>query len=354
MKTSLGHLIVLFFRSHLAARRNCSPNTIASYSECVRLLLQYACAQLRVHVDQLGLEDITDQIILDFLDHLEQDRRNSPASRNQRLGAIKSFYRFLAQQEPLLLPVCERVGAIRAKKTAHKLIAGLDPEQVQAILQAPGPDTANGCRDRALLLMFDNTGARVQELCDLDVGDLRLEHPAQVLLTGKGRKQRLVPLWPETVHALEQYLQTRLHEKLRNQPLFLNSHGKRLSRFGVGYLVRRYATLASRICPSLRLRRVTPHTFRHTTALQLIQSHADIVTVRDWLGHVDIRTTSQYVQIDLEMKRQALDRCPAPSLVPGNRKPEWTSPQILSFLTQLSKRSALCEENSARATPVHP
>ena len=341
MKTTLGHLLVSFFRSHLAARRNCSPNTIASYSDCIRLLLQYACAQLHVHVDQLSLEDLTDQIILDFLDHLEQDRGNAATSRNQRLGAIKSFYRFLAQQEPLLLPVCERVGAIHAKETAHKLIPSLDAEQVQAILQAPDPDTAHGRRDRALLLMLYNTGARVQELCDLSVADLRREAPAQVLLTGKGRKQRLVPLWPETVQALEQYLHTRPPEQLQNPPLFLNSHGHRLSRFGVRHLVRRYAALAARRCPSLRQRQVTPHTFRHTTALHLLQSHADIVTVKDWLGHADIKTTSQYVEIDLNLKRQALDRCPPPSLLPGHQKPHWTAPEILSFLTQLSKRSAL-------------
>jgi integrase len=147
---------------------------------------------------------------------------------------------------------------------------------------------------------------------------------------------------PKTMQALEQYLKTRPQEQLHRQPLFLNRHGQCLSRFGVRHLVRRYATLAARRCPSLCKRKVTPHTFRHTTALHLIQSRVDIVTVKDWLGHADIKTTSQYVEINLDMKRQALDRCPAPSLAPENHKPAWTAPQILSFLAQLSKRSALC------------
>ena len=342
MKTTLGHLIVCFFRSHLAAHRGCSPDTIASYGDGIRLLLQYACEQRHVPIDQLGLEDITDQTILGFLDHLEQDRHNVAETRNQRLGAIKSFFRFLAQQEPTLLPVCERVAAIRAKKTARKLIPSLDAEQVQAILQAPDPDTAQGCRDRALLLLLYNTGARVQELCDLTVAGLRLAPPGQVTLTGKGRKQRLVPLWPETAQALTQYLQTRPPEPPQNQPLFLNRHGQPLSRFGVRHLVRHYTALAARRCPSLRQTKVTPHTFRHTTALHLLQSGAGIVTVKDWLGHADIKTTTLYVQIDLDAKRRARDQCPAPTLAPGNQEPQWRQPQILRFLTQLSRRSALC------------
>ncbi len=342
MKTNLGNLIVAFFRSHLAAQRDCSPNTIASYRDCIRLLLQYACAHLKVQVDQLGIEDITDQTILDFLDYLEKERGNSASSRNQRLGAIKSFYRFMAQQEPLLLPVCERVCAIRAKKTARKIIPSLDAQQVQAILQAPDPNTLQGRRDRALLLLLHNTGARVQELCDLTVADLRLDQPTQVLLTGKGRKQRQVPLWPETVHALKQYFATRPQKELPSQPVFLNSHGQTLSRFGAGYLVRRYTALAARSCPSLQKRKVSPHAFRHTTSLNLVQSGADITAVRDWLGHADIKTTSQYFEINLEMKRQALDRCPAPSLTPGKHKPQWKQPAILQFLSQLSERSALC------------
>jgi site-specific recombinase XerD len=342
MKTTLGNLIVAFFRSHLAAQRNCSPNTIASYSDCIGLLLRYACAHLKLQVDQLSIEEITDQTILEFLDYLEKERGNSASSRNQRLAAIRSFYRFMAQQEPLLVQTCERVCAIRAKKTAHKIIPSLDAQQVQSILQAPDPNTRQGCRDRALLLLLHNTGGRVQELCDLTVADLRLDQPTQVLLTGKGCKQRQVPLWPETIHALKQYFATRPQNELPSQPVFLNSHGQALSRFGVGHLVRRYTALATRSCPSLQNRKVSPHAFRHTTSLNLVQSGADIATVKDWLGHADIKTTSRYFEINLEMKRQALERCPAPSLKPGKHKPQWKQPGILQFLAQLSKRAALC------------
>lgn len=346
--TTLGTLIVSFFRNYLANQKGYTRNTIASYSDCIRLLLSYSCDRLGLSFDKLSLEMISDQIILDFLDHLEQDRGNVPQTRNQRLGAIKTFFRFLTIQEPTVAVVCERVCAISFKKTEHKVVATLDNNEIDAILAEVKTDALQGVRDQALLSMLYNTGARVQELIDLNVSDLRTESPLQVLLTGKGRKQRIVPLHAETVSTLQDYLDQREQLGTENEALFLNARGERITRFGIGHILSKYAALASRNCPSLASKNVTPHTYRHTTALHLIQSGNDISVVKDWLGHADIKTTSQYVEINIEMKRKALETLPPPQVPQAQQdeKPQWHNSRVLRFLEGLSKQvsrpTALC------------
>ena len=341
---NLGPLIISFFRNYLANQKGYSPNTIASYSDCIRLLLNYACECIGVSFDKLDVERIGEQLILEFLDHLEQDRGNAPKTRNQRLGTIKTFFRFLALQEPMLTAVCERVCVISAKKTEHKVIATLDNAEVKEILGVVNPETLQGARDQALFVMLYNTGARVQELIDLDVSNLRMETPMQVLLTGKGRKQRIVPLYGETITAIQHYLKLREQAKIEEDALFLNSRGKRITRFGIDYIVSKYAKSAAKKCPSLVDKDVTPHTYRHTTALHMIQSGIDIFVIKEWLGHADIKTTSLYVDIDIEMKRKALEACPSPT-VPRTGVPEnlhWHDPSVLNFLKGLSRQAALC------------
>jgi site-specific recombinase XerD len=342
--TTLGSLIVTFFRNYLANQKGYPQNTISSYSDCIRLLLSYACDRLKVNFDKLDLKQLTDQLILDFLDHLEQERGNKAKTRNQRLGAIKTFYRFLALQDPTLTAVCERVCAISAKKTEHKVIATLEKDEVKEMLAALTADTLVGARDQSLLTLLYNTGARVQELVDLDVSDLRMEEPFQVLLTGKGRKQRIVPLYEETVTAIQHYLKLRCQAGIESKALFLNYSDQRISRFGIGYIVSKYAAKAARISPSLCGKNVTPHTYRHTTALHLIQSGVDISVVKEWLGHADLKTTSLYVDIDTEMKRKALEACPPPAIPQTDepQKPLWHDPDLLPFLQKLSRQAALC------------
>lgn len=342
--TTLGSLIVTFFRNYLANQKGYPKNTISSYSDCIRLLLSYACDRLKVTFDKLDLKQLTDQLILDFLDYLEQERGNKAKTRNQRLGAIKTFYRFLALQDPTLTAVCERVCAISAKKTEHKVIATLEKDEVKQILATVTADTLFGARDQALLTMLHNTGARVQELVDLDVSDLRMEEPLQVLLTGKGRKQRIVPLYEETVAAIHHYLKLRSQAGIESKALFLNSRGQRITRFGIGYIVSKLAAQAARKSLSLRDKNVTPHTYRHTTALHMIQSGVDLSVVKEWLGHSDIKTTSLYVDIDIEMKRKALEACPPPAAPQTNEpeKPLWHDPDLLPFLQKLSRQAALC------------
>ena len=342
--TTLGLLIVSFFRNYLTNQKGCTPNTIASYSDCIKLLLSFSCERLNVSFDMLRLEMITDQLILDFLDHLEHNRSNEPTTRNVRLGAIKTFFRFLALNEPTAGAVCERVCAISIKKTEHKVIATLDNEEVKAILTTTLSHTLLGARDQALLLMLYNTGARVQELVNLEVEDLRMEKPLQVLLTGKGRKQRIVPLYEETVSAILHYLKIRGQSGVEHETLFLNAHGERITRFGIRHIVSKYVALAARTCPSLKGKKITPHTYRHTTALHLIQSGVDISVVKEWLGHADIKTTSLYVDIDIEMKRRALEACPPPFAPQTDepQKPLWQNPDILHFLQRLSRQAEKC------------
>ena len=344
--TTLGTIIVNFFRNHLANETGASPNTIASYGDCIRLLLNYASDKLGSTLDKLALEDIDESMVLDFLDHLRNQRGNGAATRNQRLGAIKTFFRFLARQEPTLLAVCERVCAIRATKTDDKPFGTLDEEQVQALLDAPDTDTLDGARDAMLFGLFSCTGARVQELVDLDLRDMNPGGLNQVTLTGKGRKQRVVPIWEEAASAIRHYAELRRRAGIDSDALLLNARGKRITRFGVNHIIGKYVRKAQKDCPSLRGKHVTAHTFRHTVALQMVRANVDIVIIREMLGHADIKTTSKYVEIDIEMKRAAIEACPVRPRDTGLgtqlQTPEWRTPKLLTFLKGLSNAPALC------------
>ena len=343
---TLGTLVISFFRNHLASEKNVSRNTIASYGDCVRLLLNYACETLQVTTDKLAIEAISETMILDFLDHLEQQRGNVTATRNQRPGALKTFFRFLARQEPTLIAVCERVCAICGKRTDQKLFETLETGEVQALLQAPDPSTLDGARDAVLLGMFYNTGARVQELVDLNLDDLQLDNLSQATLTGKGRKQRIVPLWAETARAIGHYLQLRRQAGIDSQAIFLNARGQRLTRFGINHIIARHRAQAAHRCPSLQHKHVTAHTFRHTVALHMVQVGEELPTVQRLLGHADIKTTSKYVDIDLNMKRTAIERGTIRTQDPGQdlpqTKPAWRTVPLLAFLKELPGAAALC------------
>jgi len=339
MNVTFSYLVTRFFVSHLASERNLAENTIASYSDCMRLLIDYACTRLEVSADQLNMEMFTRDLILDFLDSLESVRNNSADTRNQRLTAIKTFFKFLARTVPELMHLNECIQAIRPKNTDHKPPSSLTHTEVDAIIAAPDPETLIGARDKALLQTFYNTGARVQEIADLEITDTRAAAPATVTLTGKGRKCRTVPLWPETVDLIQHYLQLRKQMGIESDHLFLNNRGKPLTRFGIGRRVALHTQRASRSCPSLCDRPVTPHVFRHTTALHLLEATGDITIVRDWLGHADLKTTSQYIEISIERKRKALDKVPPPASSRQPQPAKWQTPPLLDFLTKLSRKT---------------
>ena len=333
----IARFVQRFFTQYLSAQRGLSPNTILSYRDSLKLLLQFAARQTAKPPDKLTLEDFDADLILAFLDHLEQTRGNCSQTRNNRLAALRSFFRYVAGQEPTVMERCKRICDIPLKRTAHPTIEYLEDEEVRALLESVDPNAPNGLRDYALLLFLYNTGARVQEAVDLERDDLRRQPPFQVKLTGKGRKQRLCPLWPETVSALETYLRHRDAQASSVPAVFVNARGEPITRFGIRYLVGQYASKAEKTCPSLKSKNVTPHSLRHTTAMHLLQAGNDITVVKDWLGHADVNTTHGYVEIDLEMKRKALQACQAPDVKASRRSPKWQTPKILQWLEELSK-----------------
>lgn len=335
MTHTIQSLIVSFFHTYLRDQTGSSPNTIESYCESIRLLIQFCCAQQRINADAFDMETIDDKTVLAFLDSLENERGNLPRTRNQRLAALKSFYRYLALQEPTLMDACKRICSIRAKSEEHKVIESLSEEEIAAILGTVPSQTHWHQRDYAMLLLMYNSGARVQELADLKLCDLKLDACPQVKLMGKGRKERIIPIWDETAEALKQWINAREYARIDAENLFVNTHRRKISRFGIAHIVAKYATCAGETCHSLCEKNVTPHTFRHTTALHMIKADVDITVVKDWLGHADIRTTSLYVEINTEMKRKALEKCPPP----GIEKDEpalWHQPAVMALLHSIA------------------
>lgn len=340
---TLGNLVMIFFRSYLGAQKGCSPNTIASYSDCIRLLLNFCSQRLQKSIEKLSIEEISDDLVLSFLDYLETDRHNSPQTRNTRLAAIKTYFRFLASQDPELISVCERVCQIHAKKTTAHLVEGLERNELDAILNACDTNTIGGLRTYALLRLMYITGARVQEALDIKLSDLRLEKPYTVILMGKGRKERVIPLDDDTVTALKAYLKHREMMQLETVNLFVNLRGMPLTRFGVLYLIQKLKKKAQKICPSLVSKKVSSHTFRHTTALHMLQSSIDITVISKYLGHANLSATNHYTHINMEMKRKALKTVKPQNGKVKSEQPQWRDNKLLTFLEDLSRKVQLCE-----------
>jgi site-specific recombinase XerD len=302
----LPSLVQNFFVEHLIATRQMSPCTVASYRDSLRLLLNYVELQTHRSASQQRLEDWDASRVLGFLDHLEKQRGCGARSRNARLAAIHSFMRYVSQRHPEFLARVGPVLAIPNKRYSRPLLGYLTIEQVQSILEAPDPTTFSGQRDRLLFQMLYNTGARVSEIVALNRQDLLSGTCQTVTLHGKGRKNRTVPLWPKTARTLRQWLDHLPPDP--STPIFVNRFGIRISRFGIDKRLAQAAAKAAQSCPSLRARRVSPHVFRHTTAMHLLQSGVDITAIALWLGHETPLTTHQYIEADLEMKRKTLDR----------------------------------------------
>jgi len=334
---SIARFVQRFFQNYLAAQRGLSPNTILSYRDSLKLFLLFVSQRVEKTVDKLTLEDFDENLAVAFLDDLEKSRGNSIQTRNNRLQALRSFFRYVATQEPTFLESCRQICTIPNKRTEHTTVEYLEDKEVTAVLDSVDLDSPNGLRDYALLMFLYNTGARVQEVVDLEIHDLRLETPYQVKLTGKGRKQRACPLWPETVTAVQNYLNNRQPDASEVSSVFLNANAKPITRFGIRYIVRRCAATASQVCSSMKSKKISPHTFRHTTAMHMLQSGNDISTIKAWLGHADINTTHGYVEIDMNMKRKALEACQAPKVKTAKHLPKWEKPGVLAWLDQLSK-----------------
>ncbi|MGH9884189.1 MAG: site-specific integrase [bacterium] len=283
-----------------------SPHTVCSYRDSVTLLLRFLAELHDRDVVKLDFDDLSPDTIIAFLAHLEEVRHNTAATRNARLAAIHSFARFAATNHPEHLELCQRVLAVPFKRARPRLVEYLEAREIAAILDAPDRATPDGRRDHALILTLFNTGARVQEILDVRPSDLQFIRPLQLRLRGKGRKERICPLWPRTVKVLRAFLVERGLEPTSTQQLFRNRRGEPLTRFGVRYLLRKYTEDASTVVETLAAKRVHPHVVRHTTAVHLLQAGVDLVTIGHWLGHASVETTNRYAAVDLETKRAAV------------------------------------------------
>lgn len=307
-RTALARALRGFFADYLPRVRGASPHTVHSYRDALALLLRFLAAHHGRPVVALDFDDLAPNDILAFLEHLESVRGNATVTRNARLAAVHAFARYAASGDPERIERCQSLLAIPFKRASVRIVEYLETHELRALLDASDRNTAIGRRDHTLLLTLFNTGARVQELLDLRPCDLQLVRPAQARLRGKGGKERLCPIWPQTVRVLEALLAERRLDADDTSALFCNRRGEPLTRFGVRHLLRRLAKAAQHAAPTLAAKRVHPHMIRHTTAVHLLQAGVDLVTISHWLGHASVETTNRYVAIDLAAKRAALER----------------------------------------------
>lgn len=332
----IGPFIRRFLLEELVADRNLSPNTQKSYRDAIRLLFGFIAERHSTDPTRVVVEQVDAAVVRSFLVHLEGERSNSIATRNQRLAALHSLFRFIGRLVPELVDHAAQIQAIPLRRTAVPAMPYLDKHEIDAVLAVPDRRRAQGRRDYALLLFLYNTGARATEAAQVTVADLALGTSPSARFEGKGRKIRTCPLWSRTTEILRELLGARI-DGPRESPVFLNVRGQPITRYGVHALVARAVDQAAKTMPSLRDKQVSPHTIRHTTAVHLLRAGVDINTIRAWLGHVSLETTNRYAEVDLEMKARALETCAVtgqdPAAPPG---PRWrTDSDLMSFLASL-------------------
>jgi site-specific recombinase XerD len=329
---TLAYWLHAFFHEWLARQRNLSHHTVVSYRDTWRLFLRFVAARKRWSVSDLALEHLTAEEVLAFLQHSEEERKVTIGTRNCRLAALRSFFRFVADREPLALAQCAEVLRIPTKKAPTAEVNYLDADEVTAILRQPDRSTLDGQRDHALLALLYNTGARIQEALDLCPQSVRFRSPAQVTLFGKGRKERICPLWPETADLLAALLKRQ--PRPEDQPIFLNRYGQPLGAAGVRFRLEHYVRGAAEGVPSLNGKHVSPHTFRHSMGVAMVAAGVDVTVIRSWLGHVSLDTTNHYARANIETKRQALqqvDKSTRPT-----KPPRWKrDPNLMTWLNSL-------------------
>ena len=325
-------LLQAFFYEWMVEQRNASVHTIRSYRDTWRMFLRFVAQQRQRSVAQLTWGDLTASEVSAFLQHTEQERHDSIGTRNCRLAALRSFFGYVAAREPTAIEQCSEILRIPTKKAPKYAPCDLEPSEVEAILAQPDRSTPEGQRDHALLSFLYNTGARIQEALEVCPRVIRFASPACVRLCGKGRKERICPLWPETVSLLKVLLQ---HQpRADSEPIFVNRYGVPLGASGVRFKLAEYVEAAANTVPSLASKHVTPHSFRHATAVHLVAAGVDVTVIRSWLGHVSLDTTNHYAQANLETKRKALECLEASSKT--SRPPRWKrDASILAWLDSL-------------------
>lgn len=313
--TPIASHVAAFFQERLPLERGASQHTSDSYAYAFKLLLTFASERLKAPPSQLYVEQIDAPLVVDFLNHLERERGNGPSSRNVRLAAIKSFMHFLEYREPSALDQIRRILAIPPKQAETRLVRHLTVEEMQAILNAPAPTSWAGLRDRAMLHLCFAAGLRVSELVGVRVADITFHPHASVVVHGKGRRERCLPLWKVTAAALRAWWAVR--GNVSTPEFFVNARGQAMSRSGFEYILEKHVEAAVAVCPSLTAKRVSPHVLRHTCALTVLQATKDLRKVSLWLGHAHMQTTEMYTRADPSVKLEALEAVVPPALRSG-------------------------------------
>ena len=326
--TPLAPHLTAFFQERLTLERQASINTCDSYAYAFKLLLNFASKRLKVAPSRLAFEQLDAPLVVAFLNDLESKRSNAASSRNVRLAAIRSFMRFMEYRAPSALEQIQRVLAIPMKKTDTRLVRHLNTEEIQALLDAPKPTDWSGVRDRAMLHVCFAVGLRVSELTSLRLEDLSLQPHASILVHGKGRRERCLPLWKQTVAALRAWLAVR--GTVAVPELFVNARREPLTRAGFEYILEKHLDTATTRCPSLATKRISPHVLRHSCALTVLEATKDLRKVSLWLGHANMQTTEMYVRADPSIKLEALEAITPPKLRSGRFR---ASDKLIASLT---------------------
>lgn len=329
--TTIAPHVTAFFQERLTLERHASVNTCDSYAYAFQLLLSYASKRLKVAPSRLELEQIDAPMVVSFLNDLEKTRSNRASSRNVRLAAIKSFMRFMEYRVPSALEQIHRVLAIPMKRTDSRLVRHLSTEEVQALLNAPKTTDWAGTRDRAMLHLCFAAALRVSELTSLRLEDLSLHPHASILVHGKGRRERCLPLWKETAVALRAWLAVR--GTVPAPELFVNARREPMTRYGFEYILEKYIHAASRLCPSVTTKRISPHVLRHSCALTVLEATKDLRKVSLWLGHANMQTTEIYTRADPSIKLEMIDAVTPPKLRSGRFR---ASDKLIASLTTRS------------------
>lgn len=333
--TNFAKYLTDFLTTYLSGQKNVSKNTIFAYRDTFKLLLKYCEDVKSIPIERITLDTLSTDLITDFLTWLEAERKCSVSTRNQRLASIHSFFRYIQGEDPSGIYHFQKVISIPIKKSEKTVVGHLSPEAIKLILEQPNICSAKGRRDLTLLSVLYDTGARVQELIDIKVCNVILDSPAVIVLTGKGNKVRRVPLMKNTVVLLQSYLsENDLNKQWKNQyPLFTNNQHSKLTKEGVAHILNKYVKLARDISPIVP-EHVSPHVLRHSKAMHLLHAGVNLIYIRDFLGHVDIKTTEVYARTDTETKRKVIENA-YPDIIDSNM-PDWSKDkELLSWLSDL-------------------
>lgn len=328
-KQTLYSLVQQFLLIHLRSTKGLSENSIQSYRDTLRLFFGFVANINRKKTHRLNLDDFSTNVVLDFLNYAEKNRKNQIRTRNHRLTLLRSFFSFLLIYDEVRSETYEKILQISAKRGPAKDIECLNVKEIDAILSSINCETKNGLRDYTMILLMYNTGCRVQEICDLKRSSFSLTQSPTVTLVGKGNKSRVVPIWEKTHLALKKYQNFTIPE---DGPMFLNPQSLPITRHGVADILKRRAKKAEKKCPSIKNKQISPHIIRHTTATHLLEAGVDLTVIRAWLGHVSIRTTSRYVDINLKMKQDALFKKKPPKIKQELRAVYQKNKDVISWL----------------------